>query len=331
MNNMRLNMMNAGSGRPAISPPRARPVRKCGICRQPGHDRRSCPRQGASPPAPPVQPQGVRETQSSNVHPHPTTGGLRLRATQSSQQRSTDQRSNISRLDTTVDDRLKRDLQDALTNLLDKWKEYEALERDPSVHPQDTLQGKRVLHNAHLVTNACEHLNVQNAKRANVIRTLEVAMEDLTKQNFKDIAGMMVSDYNRQAEIYKSNQTVLKICKMTFKHTCRQWFTSIAEWEKGDRAATLKRAMLSIAEQPRHTDVCIEADDCPICLEPLGNTGKTILSCGHTLCTSCFIKQIVVANDQNKTDACACPVCRHKYTAGGSAPRTPHHSAAGGP
>jgi len=310
MNNMRLNMMNAGSGRPAISPPRARPVRKCGICRQPGHDRRSCPRQGASPPAPPVQapvqPQGVRGTASP------------------------DERSNISCLDTTVDERLKRDLQDALTNLLDKWKDYEALERDPSVHPQNTLQGKRVLHHAHLVTNACEHLTVQNAKRANTIRTLEVAMEDLTKQNFKEIAGMMVSDYNKHVEIYKSNQTVLKICKMTFKHTCRQWFNSIANWEKGDRAATLKRAMLSIAEQPRHTDVCIDADDCPICLEPLGNTGKTILSCGHTLCTSCFIKQIVVANDQNKTDACACPVCRHKYTAGGFAPRTPHHSAAGG-
>lgn len=301
MNNLRFNMMNAGSGRPAISPPRPRPVRKCGICRQAGHDRRSCPRQGASPPVQaPVQAQGVRGSASP------------------------DQRSNISRLDTTVDDRLKRDLQDALANLLDKWKEYEALARDPSVHPRDTIQGKRVLHTANVVTKTCHNLNVQNAKRANDIRALEVAMEDLTKQNFPDIAGMMVSDYNRQVEIYKSNQTVLKICKMTFKHTCRQWFASISEWEKGDRDATLKRAMLSIAEQPRHTDVCIEADDCPICLEPLGNTGKTILSCGHTLCTSCFIKQIVVANDQNKTDACACPVCRHKYTAGGFAPRTPN-------
>jgi hypothetical protein len=227
-----------------------------------------------------------------------------------------------------VDDRIKREVEYAVSKLMDKWKEYDKPERDRSVHPQYTIQGKRVLHAAQVLANARTTLQDQNTKRAKAIHTLEVAMEDLTKQNFKDIAGSMVGDYNKQVDIRKSNETVLRLSKDIIEHTCRQWFIGIHEWEKEARGGALKKALVSITEQPKHSGVCIEADDCPICMEPLGQTGKTVLSCGHTLCTSCFLKQIVVASDRGKVDACACPICRHPY-AGDKPPACPPPPAAG--
>lgn len=320
MNNLRQNMMNANTianttaNTRALTPPSATPtpVRRCGICRQTGHDRRGCPTRRAPAPAPPAAPAAPAA---------PSAGG-------SGHAQPSDQRSNITWLHTTVDDRMKREVQHAVSKLMDKWKEYDKPERDRSIHPQETIQGKRVLHTAQVLANARNDLKDQNTKRSKAIHTLEVAMEDLTKQNFKDIAGSMVGDYNKQMDVYKSNEMILRLSKEILEHTCRQWFMGIHEWDKEAQGGALKKALVSITEQPKHSGVCIEADDCPICMEPLGQTGKTVLSCGHTLCTSCFLKQIVVASDRGKVDACACPICRHPY-AGDKPPACPPPPAAG--
>lgn len=58
----------------------------------------------------------------------------------------------------------------------------------------------------------------------------------------------------------------------------------------------------------------VAADDCPICMETLGATNKSVLRCGHSLCTSCLLTQTLrgVAL-KSTTSSCFCTVCRAPY------------------
>jgi hypothetical protein len=60
-------------------------------------------------------------------------------------------------------------------------------------------------------------------------------------------------------------------------------------------------------------ETAVEATECPICIEDLGETGKTVLKCGHMLCLSCFLQQVLRATAMRSTNGCACPVCRVNY------------------
>jgi hypothetical protein len=312
-------MMNSRA--PTSAParePLATPGRRCGVCRQTGHDRRSCPvlrgasQQGASPPAPPTRQighgQGVRASASSD--------GNRVTVHIGSNKPSI--------LDVTVDNRVKRDMQDTMKQFMETWKNFEREERDLTVDPQQTRYGRKIIREAHLVTDALSKLKEQFKKRKDAIRSLETAINELEKSNINGITAHLYRDYSKQIDVFNSCQTVYDISKLTFEYTYLRWNTVMDEWTNRQKYS-LKDILLSMSQQTERADVCIPADDCPICMEPLGNTGKTVLSCGHTLCTSCFIKQIVVAHDQKKSENCGCPICRRKY-AGGSAPRTPQQT-----
>ena len=54
-------------------------------------------------------------------------------------------------------------------------------------------------------------------------------------------------------------------------------------------------------------DEPVEATDCPICMEPLANTNKTILRCGHQFCGDCIFQHFQGARGTN------CPHCRAVY------------------
>ena len=54
-------------------------------------------------------------------------------------------------------------------------------------------------------------------------------------------------------------------------------------------------------------DEPVEATDCPICMEPLANTNKTILRCGHQFCGDCIFQHFQGARGTN------CPQCRAVY------------------
>jgi hypothetical protein len=57
----------------------------------------------------------------------------------------------------------------------------------------------------------------------------------------------------------------------------------------------------------------IEADDCPICLDELVQTGKTILRCGHQVCINCIVTQTLRSAAIKSTRDCICPVCRTPF------------------
>lgn len=60
-------------------------------------------------------------------------------------------------------------------------------------------------------------------------------------------------------------------------------------------------------------ETAVEATECPICIEDLGEVGKTVLKCGHTLCVSCFLQQMMRATAASRARECKCPVCRVGY------------------
>jgi len=60
-------------------------------------------------------------------------------------------------------------------------------------------------------------------------------------------------------------------------------------------------------------ETAIETDDCPICLETLGETAKVILRCGHQMCTTCMLTQTLRAATEKNAQTCHCPVCRTGY------------------
>lgn len=59
---------------------------------------------------------------------------------------------------------------------------------------------------------------------------------------------------------------------------------------------------------PNIRETAVESDDCPICLDTFGEVGKTILRCGHQICTSCLFRQT-----RNGVGQWLCPVCRAPY------------------
>ena len=56
-----------------------------------------------------------------------------------------------------------------------------------------------------------------------------------------------------------------------------------------------------------------EAEDCPICMEPLGETSKVILRCGHQMCVTCMLSQTILAAKERNSKKCQCPHCREEY------------------
>ena len=60
-------------------------------------------------------------------------------------------------------------------------------------------------------------------------------------------------------------------------------------------------------------ETAIEANDCPICLDTLGDTAKVILRCGHQLCTACMLTQTLRAATAMNVQECQCPICRSGY------------------
>ena len=71
--------------------------------------------------------------------------------------------------------------------------------------------------------------------------------------------------------------------------------------------------ILNREQLPIIRETVIETEDCPICLDVLGETGKTILRCGHQLCTSCLMTQTLRSIALKTTNRCRCPVCRTPY------------------
>jgi len=60
-------------------------------------------------------------------------------------------------------------------------------------------------------------------------------------------------------------------------------------------------------------DKVIHTDECPICMEKIGDTNKTILRCGHQFCVTCLLQNFEVISKNKDKSHCECPICRGAY------------------
>ncbi len=60
-------------------------------------------------------------------------------------------------------------------------------------------------------------------------------------------------------------------------------------------------------------DKVIHTDECPICMEKIGDTNKTILRCGHQFCVTCLLQNFEVISKNKDKFHCECPICRGAY------------------
>ena len=87
----------------------------------------------------------------------------------------------------------------------------------------------------------------------------------------------------------------------------------LARQQNSNENLPLKNIVENISALPVLRDTAIETDDCPVCLEKLGETGKTILKCGHVICISCMLQQTLIHAARQDWKKCCCPVCRNNY------------------
>ena len=86
-----------------------------------------------------------------------------------------------------------------------------------------------------------------------------------------------------------------------------------ARQQNSNENLPLKNIVKNISTLPVLRETAIETDDCPVCLEKLGETGKTILKCGHVICISCMLQQTLIHSASQDWKKCCCPVCRNNY------------------
>jgi len=52
----------------------------------------------------------------------------------------------------------------------------------------------------------------------------------------------------------------------------------------------------------------LENNDCPICMDCMGDRNYIVPSCGHKICMKCFITNITI----NRESGCLCSLCRER-------------------
>ena len=98
-----------------------------------------------------------------------------------------------------------------------------------------------------------------------------------------------------------------------------------ARWQAQYEAQRQQRAEQIIVENAAHNNMinrvalpvlvndAYDIDECPICLETLGDTNKTVLRCGHPLCTPCLLTMTLRSAANRNTNSCICSVCRTAF------------------
>ena len=96
-----------------------------------------------------------------------------------------------------------------------------------------------------------------------------------------------------------------------------QYQQYVQERERERAEALQREAQANIIINRRELPILrtdeVAADDCPICMETLGETNKSVLRCGHSLCTSCLLTQTLRGVALKSTSSCFCTVCRAPY------------------
>jgi hypothetical protein len=124
---------------------------------------------------------------------------------------------------------------------------------------------------------------------------------DCPKDN--DLDKILTSDENPHFEkcslrILKKIATIVGVRSSYPKVQLALILQSTWAYKKKKRTEELEKVKRELATL--HMNAQIE--ECPICMETIGQLGSSTTSCGHKFCTPCFVKTITRKN--------TCPMCR---------------------
>jgi len=125
--------------------------------------------------------------------------------------------------------------------------------------------------------------------------------------NLLDITSILIGDYveasQRILQLYQQQQAEYQRWREEYDRRQEQRVI-----QENQQNAIVNREVLPIIR-----NTAIESDDCPICLDHIGETGKVVLRCGHQLCVSCMVTQTLRSVAVRNVNMCKCPVCRTVY------------------
>ena len=93
----------------------------------------------------------------------------------------------------------------------------------------------------------------------------------------------------------------------------RQAQQQVRQQQQAQQPVQLSGRWVNREPLPIISTKAFEAEDCPICMEPLGETSKVILRCGHQMCVTCMLTQTILAAKERNSKKCQCPHCRVEY------------------
>ena len=139
-----------------------------------------------------------------------------------------------------------------------------------------------------------------------------VVIMKVTLVDNKVVVEQLDGDIGRSAHLrYKSDQKLLTLAR----RRTQQEQTRMARLQQAGVDARLIGRPLPVPVRPPpipveelilHTNA-IETTECPVCMDPLGNTNKSILRCGHQFCSDCIFRHFQGAGGTK------CPCCRSDY------------------
>lgn len=174
-------------------------------------------------------------------------------------------------------------------------------------HPRQTSRAVARPRNENFVNDRRRWILLVNEAREAEIEAsiMEEGLSQAIEENNYDAAGEFVTeidelntialDRRRRADILNENNRF---------NTRRHQRTRVSN---NDTIRPPPIELCSLQEK------IIETDECPICMDKIGNTNKTILRCGHQFCVTCLFQNIEVISKNKQKFHCECPICRGAY------------------
>lgn len=139
------------------------------------------------------------------------------------------------------------------------------------------------------------------------ILTLEGMLSEAIIQNQHDAAREIVEEIDELNAIARNTRRLaddLNVNNRFNTRTTQHQRTRVSNNDKR-RPAPVELCLLQ--------DKVIHTDECPICMEKIGDTNKTILRCGHQFCVTCLLQNVEVISKNKDKFHCECPICRGAY------------------
>lgn len=149
-------------------------------------------------------------------------------------------------------------------------------------------------------------LLVNEAREAEIEASImEEGLSQAIEENNYDAAGEFVTEIDELNTLARDRRRRADILNVNNRFNTRRHQRTRVSNNDTIRPAAVELCSLQ--------DKVIHTDECPICMEKIGDTNKTILRCGHQFCVTCLLQNFEVISKNKQKFHCECPICRGAY------------------